>query len=35
MIEILIKADQNLEILIGIEVNLDQSNKYNAGTVGK
>ena len=28
-------TDQNLEILIGIEVNLDQANKYNARTVGK
>ena len=35
MTEIQIGADQNLEILIGIEVNLDQANKYNAGTVGK
>ena len=35
MIEIQIGADQNLEILIGTEVNLDQANKYNAGTVGK
>ena len=35
MIEILIKADQNLKILIRIEVNLDQANKYNAGTVGQ
>ena len=33
--EIQIGADQNPEILIGIEVNLDQANKYNAGTVGK
>ena len=35
MTEILIRADQNLEILIRIEVNLDQANKYNSGTVGK
>ena len=35
MIEIQIDADQNPEILIGIEVNLGQANKYNAGTVGK
>ena len=35
MTEIQIKADQNLEILIGTEANLDQANKYNAGTVGK
>ena len=35
MIEILIGADQNLEILIGIEVNLNQANKYNAEIVGK
>ena len=28
-------TDQNLEILIGTEVNLDQANKYNTGTVGK
>ena len=35
MIEIQIRADQIPEILIGIEVNLDQANKYNAGTVGK
>ena len=28
-------ADQNPEILIETEVNLDQANKYNAGTVGK
>ena len=33
--EIQIGADQNPEILIGIEVNLDQANKYNVGTVGK
>ena len=35
MTEIQIGADQNPEILIGIEVNLDQANKYNAGTVRK
>ena len=35
MIEILIRVDQNLEILIGTEENLDQANKYNVGTVGK
>ena len=35
MIEIQIKEDQNLEILIGTEVNLDQANKYNARTMGK
>ena len=35
MIEIQIGADQNPEILIRTEVNLDQANKYNAGTVGK
>ena len=35
MTEIQIKADKNLEILIGTEVNLDQANKYNARTVGK
>ena len=35
MTEIQIGANQNPEILIGIEVNLDQANKYNAGTVGK
>ena len=35
MIEILIGVDQNSEIQIGIEVNLDQANKYNARTVGK
>ena len=35
MTEIQIKADKNPEILIGIEVNLDQANKYNARTVGK
>ena len=35
MTEIQIEADQNPEILIGTEANLDQANKYNAGTVGK
>ena len=35
MTEIQTGADQNLEILIEIEVNLDQANKYNVGTVGK
>ena len=35
MIEIQIGVDQNLEILIGTEINLDQANKYNAGTVEK
>ena len=35
MTEIQTRADQNPEILIGTEVNLDQANKYNAGTVGK
>ena len=35
MIEIQIRVDQNPKILIGIEVNLDQGNKYNTGTVGK
>ena len=35
MTEIQIGVDQNSEILIGIEVNLDQANKYNAGTMGK
>ena len=29
------QANQNPEILIGIEANLDQANKYNAETVGK
>ena len=32
---LLFRSNQNPEILIGIEVNLDQANKYNAGTVGK
>ena len=35
MIEIQTGPDQNPEILIGTEANLDQANKYNAGTVGK
>ena len=35
MTEIQNGADQNLEILIRTEVNLDQVNKCNAGTVGK
>ena len=35
MTEIQIGADQNPEILIGTELNLDQANKYNVGTVGK
>ena len=35
MTEIQTAADQNPEILIGIEANLDQANKYNAETVGK
>ena len=35
MTEIQIGVDQNPEILIGIEANLDQANKYNAGIVGK
>ena len=35
MTEIQTRVDQNPEILIEIEVNLDQANKYNAGTVGK
>ena len=35
MTEIQIGVDQNPEILIKTEVNLDQANKYNAGTVGK
>ena len=35
MTEIQIGVDQNPEILIGIEVNLDQANKYNARTVRK
>ena len=35
MTEIQIRVDQNLEILIGTEVNLDQANKHNAGTMEK
>ena len=35
MTEIQTGADENPEILIGIEANLDQANKYNAGIVGK
>ena len=35
MTEIQIGVDQNLEILIRTEVNLDQTNKYNARIVGK
>ena len=35
MTENQIKADQNPKIIIRTEVNLDQANKYNAGTVGK
>ena len=35
MTEIQTGVDQNSEILIGTEANLDQANKYNAGTVGK
>ena len=35
MTEIQTRADQNPEILIRTEANLDQANKYNAGTVGK
>ena len=35
MTEIQTGVVQNLEILIGIEANLDQANKYNAGIVGK
>ena len=35
MTEIQTEADQNPKILIGTEVNLDQANKYNAGTMGK
>ena len=31
MTETQIEVDQNPEILIGTEVNLDQTNKYNAG----
>ena len=35
MTEIQTGVDQNPEILIEIEVNLDQANKYNAGIMGK
>ena len=35
MTEIKIEADQNPEILMGTEVNLDKTNKYNARTVGR
>ena len=35
MTKIQTRVDQNPEILIGTEVNLDQANKYNVGTVGK
>ena len=35
MTKIQIGTDQNLEILIGTEVNLDQANMYNARIVGK
>ena len=35
MTEIQTGVNQNPEILIETEVNLDQANKYNAGTVGK
>ena len=35
MTEIQTRVDQNPEILIETEANLDQANKYNAGTVGK
>ena len=35
MTEIQIGADKNPEILIEIEANLDQVNKYNARIVGK
>ena len=35
MTEIQTGVDQNPEILIETEVNLDQANKYNAGTVGR
>ena len=35
MTEIQTEVDQNPEILIRTEANLDQANKYNAGTVGK
>ena len=35
MTEIQTEADQYPKIIIGTEENLDQANKYNAGTVGK
>ena len=35
MTEIQTGVDQNPKILIETEANLDQANKYNAGTVGK
>ena len=35
MTEIQTRADQNPEILFGTEINLDQANKCNVGTVGK
>ena len=35
MTEIQTEANQNPEILIGTESNLDQANKYIAGTVEK
>ena len=35
MTEIQTGADQNPKIIIGTEANLDQANKYNAGTMGK
>ena len=35
MIEILIGADQNLEIPIETKVNLDLANRYNVGTMAK
>ena len=35
MTEIQTRVDQNPKILIGTEANLDQANKYNAGTVEK
>ena len=35
MTEIQTGVDQNPKILIRTEANLDQANKYNAGTVGK
>ena len=35
MTKIQIKADQNLEIPIGTEVNLDLANRYSVRTVAK